>query len=223
MQNLVASRTGKPKKDNENSPISDLWSCSFGFLNVFRSGYWVRLRTLGKGRISVVDDIGHHNERTVFSFLARDSVPKTDGRMTRINYKPFIAAGFFWAILSVTTLFVFLAEPKAGLIPFFTLFVLVALDLFFLGKTVAVLSVLLSDQLAEKQPNQALKLVLWGMAKMAALGALMAVTWNAKNIPTLSLLLGIGSLIVIPVLGGLSWSWIEEFKNERSRELDHAR
>ncbi len=143
--------------------------------------------------------------------------------MTRINSKPFISAAVFWATLSVTTLFIFTAQPQAGIFHFFKLFILVGFDLFFLGKTVAVLSDLLSDQLAEKRPNQVLQLALWGMAKMAALAALIAVIWNGKNIPTLALFLGLGSLIVIPFLGGLTWSWLEELKKERSRELDHAR
>ena len=183
----------------------------------------VRVCPLEKGGVSVVGHFDRGDGRLVISKLARDPIPKTDGRMTHINYKPFAAAGIFWMILSATTLSIFTSEPRAAILPFFFILLLVCLDLFFLGKTVAVLSVLLSDQLAEKRLEMTLRLALWGVAKMTALAALIAVIWNAKTIPTLSLGLGLGSLIVIPFLGGLSGSWIEELKKERSRELDHAR
>ena len=171
----------------------------------------------------MVDHFGHDDGRVVIGMLACDPIPETDGRMTRINYKPFVAAGIFWAMLSVATLSIFTSEPTRAIFHFFFILFLVGLDLFFLGKTVAVLSVLLSDQLAEKRLEMTLRLALWGVAKMAALAALVAVIWNGKSIPTFSLGLGLGSLIVIPFLGGLSWSWIEELKKERSREVDHAR
>ena len=143
--------------------------------------------------------------------------------MTPMNFKPFAVAGLFWAALSMTTLAIFSAQPQKDLFYFFIPFFLVCFDLFFLGKTVAVLSDLLSDQLAEKRTDSFLYLALWGSGKMIALCALVAVIWKMKHIPALPLFLGLGTLVVTPFLGGLGWSWLEEFKKERTRELDHAR
>ena len=171
----------------------------------------------------MVDHFDHNHVRSYARLCARDSLSEAIRRMTPMNFKPFAVAGLFWAALSMTTLAIFSAQPQKDLFYFFIPFFLVCFDLFFLGKTVAVLSVLLSDQLAEKRLEMTLRLALWGVAKMAALAALVAVIWNGKSIPTFSLGLGLGSLIVIPFLGGLSWSWIEELKKERSREVDHAR
>lgn len=143
--------------------------------------------------------------------------------MSPLNFKPFAAAGLFWAALSLATLFVFSAQPQSDIFYFFILFFLVGFDLFFLGKTVAVLSVLLSDQLAEKRMENFLFMALWGSGKMIALCAIVAVIWKMKHIPALPLFLGLGTLVVTPFLGGLGWSWLEELKKERTRELDHAR
>ncbi len=46
----------------------------------------------------------------------------------------------------------------------------------------------------------------WGAVKLACLGVFVVLLVNGTQIPVSSLLLGLGTMIVVPILGGLWWS-----------------
>ncbi len=55
----------------------------------------------------------------------------------------------------------------------------------------------------------------WGVAKLACLALIGVVLWAGQNAPTRALLLGMTTLVVVPLLGGLWWFQKEKSDGER--------
>lgn len=82
-----------------------------------------------------------------------------------------------------------------------------ALDLFALAKTIeSALSLIAEDRRSQKRPALIVKTTLWGVIKFACLGLLGISLWRARLAPPISLLTGMATLVVVPLLGGLFWS-----------------
>lgn len=139
----------------------------------------------------------------------------------KIRIAPFVYTTLIWGVVATLVVLGFTPEPYRAAFWFALLYGMVVCNLFFLVKSIAVVIVLLSYQGAEKQTRHAIQLAFWGTAKFSTLGALIAVIWKAKDIPTLALAMGMGTLLVVPFIGGFWWSNVEN-QESKDRELQHA-
>jgi hypothetical protein len=75
-------------------------------------------------------------------------------------------------------------------------------DLFTLGKTVEGLLSLVANT-AENRAFSTIQTFSWGFLKLVCLGIFILLMSHGKSIPTAGLLLGMGTLAIVPLVGGL--------------------
>jgi hypothetical protein len=63
-----------------------------------------------------------------------------------------------------------------------------------------------SEFSTEKKAALGVQTSVWGILKLVCLGTLGATVFVGRNIPSISLLAGLGTLIVVPLAGGFWWS-----------------
>jgi hypothetical protein len=78
-------------------------------------------------------------------------------------------------------------------------------DLLALGMTLRAVIPLVAG-VAEKRYLAALQAFYWATVKLACLGILTAVVLKSPHIPVPGLLTGLGTLIFVPLMGGLWWN-----------------
>ncbi len=60
-----------------------------------------------------------------------------------------------------------------------------------------------------QEPRQLLEAIFWGTLKLVCLGLFGMVLIKGRSIPTVGLLAGFGTLVVVPLVGGFWWSFKE--------------
>jgi hypothetical protein len=127
---------------------------------------------------------------------------------------PFGIAAALWAVIAIALCRIFTANNAIFAVNFFWmagLYLLSVLDLVALGKAVqGVLSIA-----AGNRSVSAIQTFYWLLLKLACLGifilAMVLVSrsgHDGKIIPTTGLLTGVGTVAMIPLFGGLLWSWV---------------
>lgn len=120
-------------------------------------------------------------------------------------WAPFLQVGLFWLVFGSVLSFVLLKDQddpwvKVGWM--LKLWFLVMVDLIALASFVSGMF----DWKTVSKKNQ-ISLIIrtssWGVIKLACLGLLGRVLYSAKSIPTVPLLLGLSTMVVIPIGGGL--------------------
>lgn len=176
-----------------------------------------------KGWLSLVDHPGYGTDRSLrrgspgyplsagdryrFEFERNGYEMRVKLGTNAIHLWPFLLTTLVWAGMSAGVIFSFFPEPAASLRVFLVFFTLSVTDLFFLMKTVAALLLLMSDQGAENSAIHAIRALVYGSLKLLCLGAMAVFLWKFSNAPSLGILLGIGTLAVVPLAGGLIWSF----------------
>jgi hypothetical protein len=135
--------------------------------------------------------------------------------------KPFGIAALAWAVIGVAVCRIFAPSSSAffsNLLWMTGLYCLSLCDLIALGKTVqGVLSIAASASAdpkegSENRAHRAIQTFYWAILKLACLGifvgAMVLVSREGKSIPTPGLLAGVGTVAMVPLLGGLFWSRI---------------
>ena len=125
----------------------------------------------------------------------------------KVRLEPFLYVAAGWLVvlvgLSVAT------APAGELTHFlawdFSLWCLCLFDLFALMKTIVGALKLMSATLENRGPLL-IQTSFWGMIKIACLGIFTVILIKGQAIPTLALLLGVGTLVVVPLVGGYWWS-----------------
>lgn len=122
---------------------------------------------------------------------------------------PFIGSALAWAAFSCVVLCKFSSPVGHPWVVtfrwFFQLWFLSLVDLIALAK---VSSIVLAG-VPEESKNRAQMLFrasYWGFLKLACLGIFLFVLIKGQAIPALSLVTGLGTLIVVPLVGGIWWS-----------------
>ncbi len=123
-----------------------------------------------------------------------------------IELKPFVWVAVLWSILGLLLVLGFTDEPKTAALWYSGSLSLALLNLFLLGKFLAVVLVLLSYQVSEKRSMYAIQAAFWGFSKLIVLGVMIALVFHAEKAPMIALLLGMGSMVAIPLIGGFWWS-----------------
>jgi cytochrome bd-type quinol oxidase subunit 2 len=122
-----------------------------------------------------------------------------------------------WLILGVAALFV--AYPANGtdgsahtaMIAarwFVVISLLCFVDLIAIVRTMAAAFewTAMPEDAGEKRAAAAIRTLYWGAFKLACLGILGMILIRAKDAPGLSLLLGVATLVALPLVGGYFWS-----------------
>lgn len=119
-----------------------------------------------------------------------------------------IRASALWLILG-SVLSVLLSHNDVWAALYFSVFALASLvDLWVLGKAIRAVFQLMSvvDTDSEKRTALAIQAFVWGFFKLACLGILGWILISLKQSPTASIVLGLGTLVVVSLLGGWIWS-----------------
>lgn len=130
----------------------------------------------------------------------------------------FLGASLLWLVLSVAVCLVFSVSPKWAI----QLWAMSVVDLWALAKALSavfgLVGVISSSQNRQKLVIQAFY---WGTVKLACLGLFAVVLIKAKSIPSLSLVIGLGTMVTVPLLGGLIYSVAQRVVTS-SRFIPHA-
>ncbi len=127
--------------------------------------------------------------------------------------RTFFIAGLIWLLLSITIAFFSASELIRSLMWSVGLWLLCMLDLFSLAKAGAAVTHLIGGNLGDKRIPIAVQALFWGAIKLVCLGFIGWVLFNAQSAPEGALLMGLGTLVIVPLFGGFHWS---------QRELNHA-
>ena len=122
--------------------------------------------------------------------------------------QPFLQVSFVWVLLG-TFLSLLLskgAQPEVALVWFLGFWALSIGNLFLLGKTVASLISLMSYSEKNEKTKKTLQFLLFAGMKFSCLGLFLLMLWHSKNAPKSAVFSGLGTLIVVPIGGGLLWS-----------------
>ena len=121
----------------------------------------------------------------------------------------FAAIALGWGIFGSALSMKFSSHPQSALAWMLVLWMLCVLDLIALAKTVAAATILMSDQFPEKKAAFMVQTLVWGTTKFAVLGFLGIVLWKAQAAPKIAVVLGVATLLVVPLIGGFWWSQVE--------------
>lgn len=142
---------------------------------------------------------------------------KNSANLDATIVKPFAWASVAWLSIGAAVALTLSSRDTAPstLSWMLALWLLSVLDLAATGKLVgSFLGAAVSGaENSEKTPAYAIQTFVWGVLKLACLGIFGLVLMRGRMIPTPGLLLGLGTLVVVPLVGGFIWS---------QRELSHA-
>lgn len=127
----------------------------------------------------------------------------------RVDLRPFLWASLAWAALSIGVLSFIASDPGESMRSWGIYFALALTDLFFLVKTVAALMHLMSDQGAKNRTAYAIQAFVFGGLKLICLGMIGLCLWKLPSTSSGGILFGLGTLVVVPLLGGFLWSQAE--------------
>ena len=118
----------------------------------------------------------------------------------------FLGVSLGWLLLSVALCFFLGPEPRNDQFLWMLVFWgLSNLDLSVLAKFMSV-AVRWAGATPEKRPVLAIQAFCWGIFKVVCLGLFIFVLLKGYEIPTYGLLLGVGTLGIVPLVGGILWS-----------------
>lgn len=126
----------------------------------------------------------------------------------RTSLAPFAWVGGIWLLAGVTLSYE-LAEPAVrglSVRGFLCLWALSLADLYALAKVVAETLPLAAGAPSRERSARAFRAVFWGIIKLAVLAFFAVFLIKAHSIPKEGLLTGMGTLILVPLLGGYQWS-----------------
>jgi hypothetical protein len=136
-----------------------------------------------------------------------DSSSETEKVSFRGVSLPFGIASIVWVVLgaAICGYFSESVELKKNMVWFFGLWTLCLCDLVVLGKAVQGMFAFAAGTV-ENRPAQVIQTFSWGFLKLICLGIFTLVMFKGRPFPMLGLLGGLGTLVVVPLLGGLLWS-----------------
>ncbi len=125
----------------------------------------------------------------------------------RKSYRSFAAAAALWlAVITAITAFVTPREELFWALGWtMGLWLVSVADLGVLAKGVSA-TLELATAVGEKRGKWVIQASYWGFLKLACLGIFATVLIKGHEIPVTSLLTGIGTMVFVPLVGGLWWS-----------------
>jgi uncharacterized membrane protein len=128
-------------------------------------------------------------------------------RLDRNTLTPFFGIAGVWLLLAFALTAYFSKEPSFGEFGWVCLlWALSLLDLYVLSRALGAAFELASEP-GEKRGALIIQASYWGVIKLLCLGTFGAIlSMNGRSIPVISLLMGPGTLVTVPLLGGYWWS-----------------
>lgn len=136
---------------------------------------------------------------------------------SKADLRPFIYTAILWGLVSIGVILGFSSVPLPALKAWAGFFILSISDLFFLVKTIAATLLLMSDQGAENRSAYAIQALTYGSLKLLCLGAIGFFLWKFSDVPEAGMFFGLGSLIIVPLVGGFWWSQAQLKDEKRSK------
>ena len=136
-----------------------------------------------------------------------------------LDFSPRTLLPFLWTGLGWLAICLFFCarglEPMRGLFWAAGIWLLCMADLLAMAQVVSQLLQLsgAGPQSTARGPRM-MQIFFWGLIKLACLGLFGVILWAGRETPQRALLMGLGTLVVVPLVGGFWWS---------QRELSHAR
>jgi len=127
--------------------------------------------------------------------------------------RPFIGAGAIWLVLGLVGISV-LSGPDARVPSLAWFFLFWLLGMADLATIAALVFSMVTWQDTGDKARMGIRVLFLGMAKVGLLLIFGAILFLRHGIPQSSLLVGLATLIVVPILGGFAWS----FQGKRSPE-----
>jgi hypothetical protein len=133
----------------------------------------------------------------------------------QIKIKPFLWIALIWLGFGQILCQTMSQDRIQSLASAQWMFIIWALSLLNLGVLAQWMSIVIRwmSSSQEKRSAYLIQTLFWGVFKLVCLGFFIAILLKGHHIPILGLLLGIGTLGVVPLLGGFFWS---------QRMLNHA-
>jgi len=120
---------------------------------------------------------------------------------------PFLWVGLIWGLIGLFTSLQSENSPFHVMMWTLGLWFLCMLDLAAIAKTIAIVFILVSPQDLANKPAMIVQVIFWATLKFGCLGLLGFLFWSfGKELPNMALLMGLGTLLVVPLLGGFWWS-----------------
>jgi hypothetical protein len=121
--------------------------------------------------------------------------------------RSFVWVAMIWALLGLgASLFgVPREDALRGAFWFLILFSVSAADLYSISRLVSAVL----DLMAESTENRIPRLIqasYWGFLKLACLGIFTVLVFKGHEIPVIALLMGVGTMVFVPLVGGYWWS-----------------
>jgi len=137
-------------------------------------------------------------------------VPRIENlrKKTNAGFFLFGAAAVIWLVLGEILCWVFNFDLEQAFLAyksFLGFWTLSVLDLGILAKFLSSAAHLMDAEEATR-PAYAVQALVWGVGKVVCLGLFVLVLLKGHEIPMHSLLLGMGTLVVVPLAGGFIWS-----------------
>jgi hypothetical protein len=124
-----------------------------------------------------------------------------------VRPRPFYWAASGWLALSlaVASLSVPREDVPRAAAWVVILFVVAAADLVSIARLVSAVFDLMSAT-AENRGARIIQASYWGILKLACLGIFTILVFKGQQVPVTSLLLGVGTMVCVPLIGGFLWS-----------------
>lgn len=131
--------------------------------------------------------------------LLATSATEKNSHLIDMKARPFVISALIWWGLG--TIF-----TKS--LWFSVVWIVCLFDFFAIFKTIACVLALMSDTQADKKAVLLFQTVFWGLMKLSCLGLLGGLLMMSQRfeIPQKSLLMGLATLMVVPLFGGFWWS-----------------
>ena len=151
--------------------------------------------------------------------MTNETPPESDG----FYWRPWIEVVAFWVVLGSVAVYYFAPLQAGELLPrFLGLTSLGLIDLFTTG---GLLRVVISIAAGREKNGlgAAIRASSWGTIKLVSVGLLTVTIWRSRGSPPLPLILGLTTLVVVPIIGGIRWHLLN-LRNQRFRKVVvHAR
>lgn len=122
---------------------------------------------------------------------------------------PFLVVALGWGIIGFLILYFWFEKTDTRLEAlswWFRFWFLAVCDLFFLAKGVASLLQIMSEPVKSYSFGKTLALFFWGTMKVVCLGIILLLLVQFRDAPAVSIILGLTTLVVVPLFGGIFWS-----------------
>jgi len=131
-----------------------------------------------------------------------------ESELNRQTATPFLVVAIAWLVMGEAVSAWFSAGKMGHSLSWtMVLWALCVLDLYALSRAVGAALAVMSDSDADENRGPlVVRALYWGVLKLTCLGILGLALSYGRSIPVAAMLMGIGTAVVVPLVGGYGWS-----------------